>query len=236
MAWASATCIPTGLSYQYDSGSISNCTGLLGACGWSTNFDERLTATATPGKFTYQDPSGNIYFVSTDSNGQMNGAPGSLQRVRYTIFDDNSMSWSSSPAYDRTNPPATGTYSTQINSGGEHYRSRQPLHLPSTGIKSSASRVGRPRARTTAVWDSTSSTRRPGTWAWFGILLGPTVLGMGGADVNTYLGASSSSWQSYSAWAFHDALNHLSLFGTSAARSDQFVRGEVSLRAGLRAG
>ena len=80
---------PMGLSYQYDQGATGTCDQILGACGWTTNYDERVKVSTDAGRYTYQDPSGNLYPVSTDGNGQLNGGPGiSVQRSRWTLFDD----------------------------------------------------------------------------------------------------------------------------------------------------
>ena len=78
-----------GLSYGYDSANVADCTGILAACGWYTNYDERLTPTATVGDYTYQGPSGNRYYVGRDGDGQLtSAAPILLERPRVTFFDE----------------------------------------------------------------------------------------------------------------------------------------------------
>jgi RHS repeat-associated protein len=87
--------LPLGISYGYDKTEANACNtssynGLLGACGWYLNYDERFTDTGA-NTYTYQGSSGNNYFVSTDSDGQLqSGAPNLLERTRITWFDENS--------------------------------------------------------------------------------------------------------------------------------------------------
>jgi RHS repeat-associated protein len=83
------------LRYGYDSANTASCTttyqGILGACGWYTNFDERIVGgpNATGYDFVYQGPSGNRYFVDTDGSGQLtSGTPALLARPRVTSLDD----------------------------------------------------------------------------------------------------------------------------------------------------
>ena len=89
--------IPLDLTYGYDSKNAAfddvapyACGGILHACGWYTNWDERLTPHPTIyGTYFYQDASGNRHVVATDGNGQLiSGAPALLERVRYTGFDE----------------------------------------------------------------------------------------------------------------------------------------------------
>ena len=78
------------LTYGYDSANVGDCTGILAACGWYTNFDERLTPAANPGDYTYQGPSGNRYYVGRDGDGQLtSAAPIWLERPRATVIDEN---------------------------------------------------------------------------------------------------------------------------------------------------
>ena len=79
------------LSYYYDSAQVGTaCDLILGACGWGTNFDERIENASSGANYTYRDPAGNRYFVSTNSNGQLiSDAPVKIDRPRVTLFDEN---------------------------------------------------------------------------------------------------------------------------------------------------
>lgn len=90
---------PMGLAYGYDSkNGAADCAGsaylgVLGACGWYTNWDERLTDTSSSGNsgaYTYQGPSGSRYFMDTTLEGQVTGgAPVLVERPRVTVVDEN---------------------------------------------------------------------------------------------------------------------------------------------------
>ena len=93
-----ADLVPVGLDYGYDSRNASSCTGyqgVLDACGWYTNYDERLTDTSAAGNagdFTYQGSSGTRYFMGTDAQGQISGsAPVLVERPRITFVDENGL-------------------------------------------------------------------------------------------------------------------------------------------------
>ncbi len=87
--------IPLGLSYGYHEVDAVNCTGylgILGACGWHTNFDERITGgpNQTGYDYLYTDQSGNRHGLDTDGSGQIaSGAPALLNRPRFTYLDEN---------------------------------------------------------------------------------------------------------------------------------------------------
>jgi RHS repeat-associated protein len=80
-----------GLAYGYDRANVVDCTGILLACGWYTSWDERITRRTYDGfDFTYQGPSGNRAFASTDGIGQItSGAPVQLTRPRVTWLDES---------------------------------------------------------------------------------------------------------------------------------------------------
>ncbi len=81
--------LPVELRYGYDASLGSDCSGVLAACGWWTNWDERLIPASTSGHFTYQDPTGHRSLVDTDADGQLNsGADVLLSRPRVTIWDE----------------------------------------------------------------------------------------------------------------------------------------------------
>lgn len=88
-----ADLVPLGLRYGYNSADATGCAGyqgILGACGWYTNWDERLTPGTEAGTSTYQDPDGRRHLVATDGAGQLvSGAPVWLTRQRVTIVDEN---------------------------------------------------------------------------------------------------------------------------------------------------
>ena len=84
--------LPVTLTYGYNSKDAATCSGyqgVLGACGWFTNYDERVTAGSSSGDFTYYDPNGNATYIDSDQSGQLIGAPVQLSRIRATLFDEN---------------------------------------------------------------------------------------------------------------------------------------------------
>ena len=89
-----------GLTYGYDRANTADCTGILKACGWYTNWDERIRSTAyNTYDLTYQDPSGNRYLATTTDTGQISsGAPVQLDRPRVTLIDENPLPASANAA------------------------------------------------------------------------------------------------------------------------------------------
>jgi RHS repeat-associated protein len=87
--------IPLGLTYGHHSADATSCSsyqGILGACGWFTNWDERITGgpNATGYDYVYQAPSGERYLMDTDPGGQViGGAPALINRPRHTYIDEN---------------------------------------------------------------------------------------------------------------------------------------------------
>jgi RHS repeat-associated protein len=103
------------LSYGYDRVNVGDCSGLLAACGWYTNWDERFVSHGE-GAYTYQDPSGNRYRVDTTPTGQLAGsAPVRLERERITFFDENRLAWGSPAPVMSTADSYFGTYSQSIS-------------------------------------------------------------------------------------------------------------------------
>ena len=100
--------LPLGVGYTYNSGNAGPCVGyqgVLGACGWSTEWDERISPgpNATGYDYTYVDPDGQRHFVDTDGAGQLtSSAPVLLERIRATFADE-------------TKPPTAAT--TLLGSG-----------------------------------------------------------------------------------------------------------------------
>jgi RHS repeat-associated protein len=86
---------PLSLSYGYNEAVAELCSGyqgILAACGWWTNWDERITggANQTGYDYVYQDASGRPYMMDTDASGQVvGGAPVLINRSRYTFIDEN---------------------------------------------------------------------------------------------------------------------------------------------------
>ena len=83
---------PIGLTYGYDRANTGDClSGILHACGWYTNWDERITRAPYPSTdFTYQGSSGNRYLGSTDDDAQLSSdAPVQLTAPRITLYDEN---------------------------------------------------------------------------------------------------------------------------------------------------
>jgi RHS repeat-associated protein len=87
--------LPLTLTYSYNEALAELCTGyqgILGACGWSTNWDERITggANQTGFDYTYTDSAGTPSMLDTDADGQLaGGAPVLVNRQRVTIIDEN---------------------------------------------------------------------------------------------------------------------------------------------------
>jgi len=84
--------LPLTLSYGYNSKAAAGCTGylgILGACGWFTNYDERIVAGSSDGAYDYYGSDGNVYRTDTDYDGQLVGAPVQIIRDRITLFDEN---------------------------------------------------------------------------------------------------------------------------------------------------
>ena len=107
---------PIGLSYGYDRANTGDClSGILKACGWYTNWDERITRAAYPSTdFTYQGSSGNRYLGSTDDDAQLSsGAPVQLTAPRITLYDENPVGASPTSGVVMTTAAAAGipTYS-----------------------------------------------------------------------------------------------------------------------------
>ena len=224
--------IPVGLGYQYDSGNVATCSQILGACGWSTNFDERLSVTSDPNNFTYQDPAGNVYFMGTDANGQITGGPGSMQRVRYTLLDDNRHTWDSMPLFDTSNP-YVGSISYRVTGTGTANASITPnapvnrlSHLYFSVRGTSTTNYGGMGVQVKNTKTAVS--------AWFGYWFGPSSSGwsMAGMNHQIYMGTNSAGWRSYDTWLWNDVRVHPELFGTGASDDDEFVVTTVRMAGG----
>jgi RHS repeat-associated protein len=86
---------PMSLVYGYnksDAGLCQGYVGVLGACGWFTNFDERIVggSNRTGYDYTYVGPNGVSSMLDTDPDGQIvGGASALINRERVTILDEN---------------------------------------------------------------------------------------------------------------------------------------------------
>ena len=112
-----ADLISPSLTYGHHGADVANCTayqGILGACGWYTNWDERITGgpNQTGYDYTYQAPTGERYMLDTDGHGQLvGGAPVLINRQRYTYVDEND---APSASVERTSAQAfAGSYSVR---------------------------------------------------------------------------------------------------------------------------
>jgi RHS repeat-associated protein len=103
-----------GLTYGYDSANVADCTGVLLACGWWTNVDEGLTTGTNGVDYVYQDGSGNQSPINANADGQLIGAPGQLDRPRYTVLDENFLPGWSGTAPTISSDAYSGTHAFQI--------------------------------------------------------------------------------------------------------------------------
>ena len=233
--------LPISLDYGYDSANAADCSGILGACGWWTNWDERLTMSSEYGDYVYQMPDGNRYLVGTDTNGQLlSRAPVSLQRQRFTLLDDNVQPWSSAPTYDTGTAYNGSAFSTSIAAGltggtNATLAVRVPLNpYPQLNFSVKVSATTVKGALAVQIVD-----QRNGGARWFGYGFGPawTIPGM---SWQTNLGSASTSWPTFPASSFtvtpwSDAANNASLFnggGYIASSSDPFAVMAVELIGG----
>jgi RHS repeat-associated protein len=219
--------LPVELTYGYDSANVGDCTGILSACGWFTNWDERLIAGTTQGSYTYQAPDGNRYLVGTDDNGQLtSSAPVSLQRERFTVFDDNVLPWSPAATYDTSTTYGGSVFSTKINTSTTSGISANlsptiPLNAyPSLDFAVKVAATTNQGAIALDLKDEAT-----GTTGWIGYGFGAswTIPGMAW---QTNIGNASTSWPtapavSFTEYAWHDAfLNGTTIFGPTMEGHD----------------
>jgi RHS repeat-associated protein len=115
--------IPLAVTYGYNAKDAATCSGyqgILDACGWSTNWDERVVAGATDDAYTYVDPDGNPYLTDTDYDGQLVGGAVQLSRKRVTLFDEN-------------RPTSGGSLVAAANEGITGYSGTQVVKAPAAG-------------------------------------------------------------------------------------------------------
>jgi RHS repeat-associated protein len=134
-----ADLIDLALTYGYDRANNSDCSGILDACGWYTNWDERFTPLVggyTGQAYTYQAPSGDRYFAGIDPEGQLvSGAPVQLERPNVTLWDESNLNWTvGTPPVVSTAYAYSGTHSLSIsaaNTGTEaSFFAVDPRHYP----------------------------------------------------------------------------------------------------------
>ncbi len=220
--------LPVDLTYGYDSANTGDCTGILSACGWFTNWDERLIAGTNQGEYTYQAPDGNRYLVGTDENGQLtSSAPVSLQRARFTLFDDNVLPWSTPvPTYDTTTTYGGSAFSTEINTSTTAGVTAAllptvPLNAyPSLDFSVKVAATTNKGAIALNLKDEAT-----GTTGWIGYSFG-TSWTIPAMKWQTNIGNAATSWPtapavSFTEYAWHDAyLNAGTIFGASANGRD----------------
>jgi RHS repeat-associated protein len=123
--------LPIDLDFGYDSKNGADCSGILKACGWATNFDERFISASSAGSYTYVGPSGTRYLVGSDGDQQLvSSAPVLLQRPRTTMFDENV------PA----NTPAASLVVPPVGIGA--YRGPHAVRVPENGGPAGLSGAG----------------------------------------------------------------------------------------------
>jgi RHS repeat-associated protein len=106
-----------GLGYGYNSGDLAAYTGVIGAPGWFTNYDERIEPGLGNAAYTYRSSSGSPSSISVTKEGALTGGVGGrLDRPRISVFDENlvagsdtSYAWTGTPPTYTT--PAGGAYS-----------------------------------------------------------------------------------------------------------------------------
>ncbi len=128
--------VPVGLTYGYDSKDAANCATksiVLDACGWYTNWDERVEPGEEDGSFVYQDANGDRSFVATDGSEQLvSSAPVHLERGRVTYLEENVI-----PTADWT-----GTQPTLLTGGG--YQGSLYYQMSTSQTSPSATETGAP--------------------------------------------------------------------------------------------
>jgi RHS repeat-associated protein len=105
-----------GLGYGYNSADRLDCTGILAACGWWTSFDEGFTKATNGADYAYRDAAGNRYLVNANGGGQLaSGAPAQLDRPRFTLWNENTLTgWTGTAPTYTTAEAYNGTHSLYI--------------------------------------------------------------------------------------------------------------------------
>ena len=212
----------------------------MGACGWSTNWDERFTGlTGTgvnPGSFIYQDPSGNQTYVSTNATGQLTGAGVQLSRVRTTFFDENAPiagstnvslgtaaslgipAWSGVSVLDVPNASATAIPLGGFVAGNVSLRSypTAAFAVRSSGSTAPTTGIGY------QIYDKTTGLS---SWLVYAVGTSWTAGLPSGATVVNLGGTIAGSWDNVSRDAYQDVRNN-SAFGAS---TDDFYVSSVQV-------
>jgi hypothetical protein len=109
---------PIDLAYAYNTRDRTDCSGILAACGWTTNFDQGLTSGANGADYVYRDAAGNRYAVDATPDGQLtSAAPVRIERYRVTLVDENNLAtWSNGAPTLQTAGAFNGSHDLAISS------------------------------------------------------------------------------------------------------------------------
>jgi RHS repeat-associated protein len=203
------------LQYGYSQIHASGCSGyqgILGACGWWTTFDERVSGgpNDTGFDYIYQDPQGDRYLLDTDTEGQIAaGAPVLLNRPRHTLIDDNEPPGAAQAVGVATTgwPVFSGAYASRGASD-----TNTGTSLPDK-VNLNTHKYLRFALRTTAaaqaglclkVRNLTDGTTYPDRW--FCYTLGATnwTSGFDQAFLNTEIGSLTGGWNDYTRDMWND--------------------------------
>ena len=228
-----------GLTYGYNRAVANACDntewkGIIHACGWYTNWDERLTD-AGGGSYLYQGPDGNTYTVGTGTTSILSsGAPVLLERQRVTYLDETTVAastWSqTAPSWSHTH--LTGTYGFKHASNTGYtttsavadfsLNTYEQIHFSVYGGSETGAGIG------FYVKDLTTGV---GNYLFYTLGSGSIPIGSP-PYVRIDLGGSISSWNSVSRNMLADVVSsaHLSsIGGSAAASSDSFEVTTLSL-------
>ena len=201
--------LPVDVGYGYDSKHAADCATFYSptlrttdgdkACGWYTNWDERLSPGTAPGSYIYQGPSGNRHFVDTDGNGQLSSnAPVLLERVRFTAFDEVKPTGHAATVVDPSSFNAwSGTYILEAPSNAHKGGPIGPVDLNAHGILRFAARTSVVASAGLALKIKNLTT---GVERWFVYTLGPDWTTT--YDQAALGGRFQNAWQNYGADLF----------------------------------
>ncbi|HVM29949.1 MAG TPA: LamG-like jellyroll fold domain-containing protein [Candidatus Limnocylindrales bacterium] len=187
------------LAYYYDSANRTDCTGILRACGWGTNFDEgfRSGAGVEGADYIYVDADGNRYLVAAAPSGQLiSAAPVRLERVRHTIFDENWLTgWSGTASLIASGTAFSGGRVYQIaanNATGASTGAFPKIDLDHYPLGSFA--VIRTGSATRGAIGFQIVNETTGASTWLAYTLG-TDFAISGVTKKVALGGSITSWR-----------------------------------------
>jgi RHS repeat-associated protein len=191
---------PLQLTYHYDSAHRADCTGILKACGWGTNFDEgfRSGAGVEGADYIYVDSEGNRHLVAASASGQLiSSAPVRIERTRHTVFDENWLTgWTgTAPSLVSSGTAWSGSRVYQIagnNSGGSGTTAFPKVDLDHYPLGSFA--VIRTGSVTKGAIGFQITNESSGTSTWLAYTLG-TDFSISGVTKKIALGGSITSWR-----------------------------------------